>query len=84
MERAKETLVLRRETHLDSLIKRLDEARVRGVIAPILAGGALAAEVESDDVQFVKDLGLVRSGRQGLEIANPIYREIVPRTLTER
>ncbi len=27
--------------------------------------------------------GLVTSGRQGLEIANPIYREIVSRVLTE-
>ncbi len=42
-----------------------------------MGGGA------NDDLQFVKDLGLVTSGRQGLQISNPIYREIVPRVLTE-
>ncbi|MCP4664624.1 MAG: hypothetical protein GY856_55280 [bacterium] len=35
-----------------------------------------------DDIQFTEDLGLVVSGEMGLEIANPIYREIVPRVLT--
>ncbi len=83
VERARETLVLRRETHLDSLVKRLRESRVRGVIEPILAGEALAADIVNDDVQFVFDLGLIRDSPEGLEIANPIYREIVPRALTE-
>jgi len=55
---------------------------VQKVVAPLLAGEILAADVMDDDVQFVKDLGLVTSGPQGLEIANPIYREIVPRVLT--
>jgi AAA ATPase domain len=82
VERARETLVLRRETHLDSLVKRLREPRVRGVIEPIVAGEALAADVLDDDVQFVFDLGLIRDDKKGLEIANPIYREIVPRALT--
>lgn len=83
VERARETLIQRRDTHLDSLVARLREARVQKVVAPVLAGEALAADVMNDDVQFVKDLGLVSSGPQGLEIANPIYREIVPRVLTE-
>ncbi len=30
----------------------------------------------------MRDLGLVEKGAAGLEIANPIYREIVPRALT--
>ncbi|MCP4662127.1 MAG: hypothetical protein GY856_42535 [bacterium] len=34
-----------------------------------------------DDIQFTEDLGLVVSGEMGLEISNPIYREIVPRVL---
>ena len=28
------------------------------------------------------DLGLIRRRKDGLEISNPIYREIIPRTLT--
>jgi hypothetical protein len=41
----------------------------------------LSPDVLDDDVQFGKDLGLVTSGPAGLEIANPIYREIIPRAL---
>ncbi len=82
VESARETLIQRRDTHLDSLVARLRESRVQKVVAPILAGEPLAADVMNDEVQFVKDLGLVTSGPRGLEIANPIYREIVPRVLT--
>ena len=39
-------------------------------------------DVFDDDIQFVKDLGLVKSGSGLLDIANPIYREIIPRALT--
>ena len=82
LEGAKEALVLRRDTHLDSLIKRLRQKRVQRVIEPILAGELLSGDVMNDDFAFVRDLGLVRPGPLGLEIANPIYREIVPRALT--
>ncbi|MEM7584147.1 MAG: AAA family ATPase [Acidobacteriota bacterium] len=81
IEAAKERLILRRDTHVDSLIDRLREARVRRVIEPILAGNLPTDEVLDDDVRFVKDLGLVARGPAGLEIANPIYREVVPRAL---
>jgi hypothetical protein len=74
--------IARRDTHLDSLVARLHEERVHQILAPIITGDPLTG-VSSDDLQFVKDLGLVTSGRQGLEISNPIYREIVPRVLTE-
>ncbi|MCP4589122.1 MAG: AAA family ATPase, partial [bacterium] len=79
VEAAKETLIQRRDTHLDSLLARLREKRVRGVMEPLLAGEYLEGDVMDDDIQFTEDLGLVVSGEMGLEIANPIYREIVPR-----
>jgi type II secretory pathway predicted ATPase ExeA len=82
IEAAKEKLVQRRDTHLDSLIDRLRDPRVRRIIEPILAGEMLSAEVMDDDVQLALDLGLVVSGQRGLEIANPIYREVIPRALT--
>jgi hypothetical protein len=82
VEHAKEALILQRATHLDSLIKRLREKRVRRVVESVVAGERLSMDVLDDDLLFAKDLGLVRSGPQGLEIANPIYREIVPRALT--
>lgn len=82
MEAAKERLIQRRDTHLDSLINRLREPRVRRVIEPILAGGSLSPEVMDDDIQFVLDLGLAKIQDGNLLIANPIYREVIPRALT--
>lgn len=82
VEVAKEVLIRRRDTHLDSLIERLREDRIRNVIEPILTGDFPEDEVYNDDVLFVEDLGLVASGGGLLEIANPIYREIIPRALT--
>ena len=83
LEAAKEALICRRDTHVDSLVDRLREDRVRRVLEPILAGEFSFDEVLDDDVQFAKDLGLVARGASGtLEIANPIYHEVIPRALT--
>jgi hypothetical protein len=81
VDAAKEILLRRQDTHLDSLAERLREARVRRILEPILAGLALG-NVPEDDLRFVQDLGLVRMARTGgLEVANPLYREIIPRVL---
>jgi len=81
IEHAKKVLIERRETHLDSLAERLREPRVRRILEPMLAGQALG-DVPEDDLRFIQDLGLVRMGATGgLEVANPIYREIIPRAL---
>jgi hypothetical protein len=81
IEQSKEILIQRRETHLDSLAERLREERVRRVIEPVLAGDALI-EAPDDDRRFVLDLGLVSKVNGGhLQIANPIYREVIPRVL---
>ncbi len=83
VEAARERVIARQDTHLDSLAERLREDRVRRVIEPIVAGTS-APQVPSDDLRYVLDLGLVqRSSEGGFEIANPIYREIIPRTLAE-
>ena len=78
---AREALVLARQTHLDQLAKRLDEERVRRVIEPVLSGDASGADRASpDDVEYVRDLGLLARGGTA-RIANPIYREVIPREL---
>lgn len=79
---AKEILIRRRDTHLDSLLDRLREKRVRRVLEPILAGESPDPEVFNDDYRFVEDLGLVSTGPGGLGISNAIYQEIIPRALT--
>lgn len=79
---AKEILIKRQDTHLDSLAERLREPRIKAIIEPILAGSELG-NVPNDDIQFVLDLGLCKiDPLGGLTIANPIYREVLPRVLT--
>ena len=81
IQNAREQLILRRETHLDQLADKLREGRVRRVVEPLLSGAPPAEALDSDDVQYARDLGLIaRSGP--VAVANPIYREIVPRALT--
>jgi hypothetical protein len=81
VDAAKEVLIRRQDTHLDSLIDRLREPRVRAILEPMLAG-TTPADVPEDDRRFLLDLGLLRrSPLGGLEVANPIYREIIVRTL---
>ena len=82
VNQAKDILIRRQDTHLDSLAERLREDRVRAIIEPMLAGQELG-NIPNDDIQFVLDLGLcVMDPEGGLSIANPIYREVLPRVLT--
>ena len=79
---AEEILIARQDTHLDSLAERLREPRIKAIIEPMLAGLELG-DIPNDDIQFVIDLGLCKMHPQGgLTIANPIYREVLPRVLT--
>jgi hypothetical protein len=81
---AKELIIQQRATHLDSLSERLQEDRIRHIIEPMLAG-QLLGPIPEDDVEFVINLGLIKRNALGvLEIANPIYREVIPRVLASR
>ncbi|NET73902.1 MAG: AAA family ATPase [Sphaerospermopsis sp. SIO1G2] len=81
INQAKEILILRRQTHLDQLLDKLRQERVKHVIEPLLAGGVMD-NVSTDDRDYVVDLGLVRRLQGGhLVVANPIYQEIIPREL---
>ncbi|MDH6061099.1 ATP-binding protein, partial [Chrysosporum bergii ANA360D] len=83
INQAKEILIQRQDTHLDSLAERLREERVKAIIEPILAGEDLP-DTPEDDRRFLLDLGLVkRSPLGGLTIANPIYQEVIPRVLSQ-
>ena len=81
LDEAKERLILARQTHLDSLVARLHEPRVRRVVEPMLAGTRASGDLYNDDVAFVRDLGLV-APRPPLRVANPIYREVMVRVLS--
>lgn len=82
IHQAKEILISRQDTHLDSLAEKLTESRVKAIIEPMLAGLELGL-VSNDDIQFVIDLGLCKMDPLGgLVIATPFYREVLPRVLT--
>ncbi|MDE0126187.1 MAG: ATP-binding protein [Bryobacterales bacterium] len=80
IDRARETLILKRVTHLDQLAHQLREKRVRRVVMPMLAG-SVDWEYSLRDLEYVRNLGLVAAeGR--VRMANPIYAEVIPRELT--
>ena len=84
VDQAVESIILRRETHIDSLLDKLEEERVCRVIQPMLLGELEDFDPLDPDVQFVLDLGLVRRRNGSLEPANPIYSEVIIRTLNLR
>ena len=79
--KARQILIGRMDTHLDSLAKVLREARVRRIVAPMIAGDALP-ELSDEDLRYITDLGLFRiDAGGGLVVANPTYREVILRSL---
>ena len=73
VQAACERLIVRRDTHLDQLTDKLQEERVRQVVEPLLSGVPGAGALRADDLQYVRDLGLVAASNP-VSIANPIYR----------
>ena len=82
VEEAKERLVISRAVHIDQLAHKLEEVRVRRVIEPLLSGDSELESVDQDDVQYARDLGLIKATGKKIAIANPIYQEVIPRELT--
>ena len=82
IETAKETIIRRRDTHVDSLMERLREPRVRRVVEPIIFGGERTVSSNSEDWRFVVDLGLLREENGTLVPANRMYAEIIGRYLS--
>jgi hypothetical protein len=77
---AREELIRRRDTHLDSLVDKLHEDRVRAIITAIMAGTIFESDRFNDDLAYVQDLGLI-THKPPIRFANPIYQEIIPRVL---
>ena len=78
---ARERLIYSRATHLDALADKLREPRVNRIVSAMLSGEDISERFPEDDLQYVEDLGLIRS-RPELTIANRIYREVLPREIT--
>jgi hypothetical protein len=77
---ARERLILSRTTHLDSLAQRLREPRVARIVQAVILGDE-PVHVDTDDYEYVLDLGLLRPGPAGPIPANPMYREVLVRQI---
>ncbi|MDR0517021.1 MAG: AAA-like domain-containing protein [Fibromonadaceae bacterium] len=75
-------IILRRDVHIDSLLDKLKEERVRKIIEPMLLGTQGEIKRDTDDFAYAKDLGLIRTDRNKIEPANPVYAEVIVRTLS--
>ena len=82
VEAAKEAIIRRRDTHVDSLMERMREPRVRRLVEPLILGDDTELTANDEDWRFVTDLGLLRVERGALVPANPMYAEIIGRYLS--
>lgn len=82
VEAAKEAIIRRRDTHVDSLMERMRESRVRRIVEPLITGDRSELTYNDDDYRYVTDLGLLRVDRGALVPANPMYAEIIGRYLS--
>ncbi len=77
-----QNIILRRDTHIDSLLDKLHEPRVLKVIQPVIVGSENTIDVLHEDVQYCLNLGLIcRTKEEGLLPANNVYKEVIIRTL---
>jgi hypothetical protein len=81
VEDAIKTIILRRDVHIDQLLNKLKEERVKKIIEPMILGESGNVERMSDDFEYVKDLGLIRVNNGVIEPANSVYGEVIVRTL---
>jgi hypothetical protein len=81
VKEAIQNIILNRPTHLDSLLERLNEERVRRVIEPMIIGNDYF-DRDSDDFLYTCDLGLIRVVDSLIEPSNPIYAEVISRKLS--
>lgn len=82
IEQAKERLILARATHIDSLVSKLREDRVKRILEPVLAGQTLMLDDTYDeDALYLRDMGLIARSNP-VAIANDIYKEVIVRVLT--
>jgi hypothetical protein len=78
-EQAVHNIILRRDTHIDQLLEKLKEPRIRSVVEPLLLGDPV--RISTEDFKYACDLGIVRDTKMGVEFANPIYNEVMTREL---
>ena len=82
MHEAKEKIIHERGTHLDSLMERMKEERVRLVVEQVMLGGDVDFDIYADNMEYAVDLGLLKDDNGILRPANPMYAEIIGRYIS--
>jgi hypothetical protein len=82
VKQAINTIILRRDVHIDSLLERLKEDRVHKIVEAVILGEYV--DSSSDDFYYTRDLGLIIATPEKRALANPIYAEVIIRTLNAR
>lgn len=83
IEEARELRITDRAVQLDSLSERQRDPRVKRVIQNIITGESRPEILRGDDFRHALGLVLVAIESGTPSIANPIYREVVARVLSE-
>ncbi len=81
IDQASQNIMDRCDTHIDSLLERLKEERVKNVIQPIILGEEASIPIFHDDTQYCIDLGIIKQDEGKLLPSNHIYNEVIMRTL---
>jgi hypothetical protein len=85
IDQAARAIIHNRPVHIDSLMERLKEPRVRRVMDSVITGAPFFDnQISDEDIRYVLDLGLLKSENEVFLPSNPIYGEIIIRTLTHR
>jgi hypothetical protein len=82
LREAREQMIRARETHLDALAYRLEDPAIRSVMEALVTGEPNPLLAESEAFRLCLDLGLVAVEGGTLQVANPIYREVLARQMT--
>ena len=82
MDAAKEGLIRERGTHLDSLMEKVYDPRIRPIVEKMMVGEEIDRDVQKENINYAIELGLLVDDRGTITPANPIYTETIGRYLT--
>ncbi|MDR2680336.1 MAG: ATP-binding protein [Tannerella sp.] len=78
-EQAVHNIIIRCDMHIDQLLEKLKETRVRNVVESLLLGNAV--DTSSEDFEYTSNLGIVSKNNGSIGFSNPIYNEVITRKL---
>ncbi len=77
-----DNIIAKKGNHIEYLVSQLRDERVKRCLIPILASGPMTEDISEKDLAFIQELGLIKIDGK-VELANDLYREIIPRALMD-